>query len=1464
MTASREKGRYARALAIALALASAGCGGMPIRVSSELGWARAERVAAPDADELTVVPGEMVRLESQTPLRVVTLTRTPQGETEVARTLAPEDGIILVRVPLGVTALRVPLNTMAHVGAPREPEMSWFDLETASLAWARSPLGTPFPALAAAARIDGPEIAEIDAVLAESRRGARDVSRADDAILAVRSVVALRAVRALQGVRAYPYARNVDVSLPGPARTRDIEERTFMEVPAGGTVSLPIEGPTSLAVWSRVVRGTADVVAEVRVSERGRLRGASRANVLRVASDENVAARIAATTAAGRDGVDPTLAALRRVFVHVPPGRHTYDVTVSGAPGWIAATDSSAYVRVEDAFSGAKNERHFLARATQACDGSVAPLSVAVCAVALALSGDDDGPRFDHAMAAAPPAARRVAAKLGAGAPADRAADLESDAATSNNAALAIAARDAAASVDLPLRDAWSRGTLRGTSWETVDDGSDPTWFTFLPREAAAAMCPAAPAGAAAVPITSEREVDAQPQGVFTVPWRRVRVVRLLAVAPCKPGEPIEIEVDGQPLTIQPGAERAIWHVVVRGETARVRRLDHGAGHVYALSDDACGGHGTLVHRASPLGEARTLSIPPGVSAPGVEVWLKEGSAAQSFTIASQDGVAQLDVTARVTAAALVAIDEQGARWRRVGTVGLPEGFANGVRAAGPASVAVRLVARGVKGALDANSTEHAQPPNVAAVVAASREILAATTTAARSAAALRRALLLASYGAERAALEDAELAKASAPTAAEDPTVVVRRAILPPAPIPLDSTMAAYGIESDFDPNAARCTAAGDGPRARMAALDKALRQRSKSASFDRNLAVQAATLATLAPQDPRASTLVTLATTGSKWRLLKKVEGGGGRVPRPHEKDANPLVDAEGHLRARLLAGDPFGERFASVSPERPAKAFLADLGNARARLDIVCVPRRLPAPDERCPLKVRVGESPVAAIVGADGRATIELPLGRGRGKGAELEVSIASSKSDHVALVRIVLDAQLPGTTQVEGVGWVLDVPHIQYRFLLPPGRPIRLRPAGAGLLRIDAIPEPGVAAEIVITGGGREIVIPTNGEPKVIPVPAAGEFVVTTRSGPATVAIAERIDVESRGIDGDSDGRGAAVRQVDVTSARVDVSNGAWRDVATASPRPLSWLEDSLGTIESHTGGLAGTIREGASADTALDAYGFEGLTYRRRIESINLFTLAGGLVRVRDGAPTYGGTVSLYEDLALLRLRVSGTAGGFAQNVGTERAYALRTRAFVEYSWHPSPDFFILPRLGYDGYYTSLASPPASSKNVDDDIYNGFRFSRSTFAFLQGLFWYVPFFNDIFYLRLRGTYDATNGAFSHASARPGTFLIFRTIELAANADFQYFERTTGARSTSGIDTTASAGISIHLPVVNGSFEVRPNTMGTLRADGRWQVLAGIALIGSYRRGARDYSSLELAYPEETSGGVPWRTESRGQ
>src|SRR5262249_53935279 len=148
--------------------------------------------------------------------------------------------------------------------------------------------------------------------------------------------------------------------------------------------------------------------------------------------------------------------------------------------------------------------------------------------------------------------------------------------------------------------------------------------------------------------------------------------------------------------------------------------------------------------------------------------------------------------------------------------------------------------------------------------------------------------------------------------------------------------------------------------------------------------------------------------------------------------------------------------------------------------------------------------------------------------------------------------------------------------------------------------------------------------------------------------------------------------------------------------------------------------------------------------------------------------------------------------------------------------WRATRDFFVLPRLGFDGWYTTLRTPPQSTNKIDDDVYNVFRFTHNSLAFAQLLLWWVPRFNDIFYLRGRVTADAAALEFNHAALRSGIFLAFG--DLDSGAFFDAARYTSTASAPSETEFVTGVDINYNAWVVPGSFDVQPGVTGRYRFD----------------------------------------------
>jgi hypothetical protein len=1447
-------------LAAAAGLGSGACRIAPrLEVAGEVVWSEASPTAGPGSlEDLKVNAGDIVRFDTTVPVAAAEVVRSEEGESVVWQTLVPDRGVALLRAGLFTSAVRASREAFrgVHTGEARKPEFGWFELESDAVRWADSPLGTPFPPLAVAERFDPAVFTELDLALGTAFPGAVDPDVTRDVIHAIRTMAALRAVHALEGLRGFPYALNRDIDIKTTGTRRLIDHRYYVLAEPGHSVPVHASGPTELFVWARIAHGRTDAEIEVRVTEEGRLRAVTRGLVRREVDRDATAG--------------DELSQLRHVLIHVPPGEHDYAIETAKAPAFVSAEISLPASRLENMLSSTWHEGPLLDHAERSCRGSsFGP----ACALALALAGQENKPEYARALALLNDMQRRVAERLSQGGPGDFAATVESRAMTGDVSAETLLATQAAETVDQGFHDSWKRTTLRATYWEPVpsalsgaiagaephrvEDVESPQWLTYEPTRNGGPACTEAGG------LGSGREISSSKMTLRAMPWRRAHAIALVAIAPCD-AEPIRLEVDGQTLVAQPAAPRALWHIVVRGETAEVRRLDPGSGHVYSAGNDACGTKMEATAAPARLDTPRAFTFPKDTVAAGLEVWGLAGNGDQTVTVRSPDGRETLRVEVR-SKDGLRGLDPAGSTWARGPRVPLPVWAKDGIVVEGKATAAARAIMRRERGAVptsEATDLPFAVAPDEAQILELSRQIAAAKEPRVRATLLEKRAQLLASFGAQVAALDDAEAAVAlvGASAKGEDLVDTVRRAVRPMAPKTGELLVPAYGLEPDFDAHAQRCKPDAHGPRAEIARLEAAVRDPEETV-FDQDLAVRAVRSIAAAPGDPRANSLEHLALRSSKWRLAHDVSGGAGRVARPIVSTRDRIFDPEGRLRANLAAGRPLGEDVVTVTSEAPANARLAADGR-KVRLDVVCVARDFAKPPGSCPVTYAVGSGAPQTLSLALGEVTpIELSPSVGR---PVLALSLPESESDYAALVRVVFDRETEGTAKVADVGWVLETPHTQHRTLVTPGHPARVEVSGPEVIRIDARAE-GNGATVVATAEGREIPVPTDGEPVLIAVSTTGSVMIAARSGEATLAVARRVAGDAnraptrsaRGPSRSSQGPGAIT---------IDFSGGGWKSAALGSPPPLSWAADRLGTFEADTGVTLETLRAGAttSSGTGVDSYFYEQISYQRRIEAPNLYTVVDGIVRLRNGPPTYAAGAGFYEDWDRYRLRITGTATGYTQEVQGNRAYTLEAQGFVEYSGRIRPDFFILPRLGYDGNYESLGAPPATTVNVDDDVFDPFRYQRRTLVFAQALFWYCPHFNDIYYLRLRGDFDATSGTFSHASVLlPGVLLIFHQAELSLFADFEYFAATPDLRPTAGIDTTVGEQFIWHAVVLPGSFELRPTISSQLRIDNpSWQVSFGINILASARRGQRDYSSLELSFPEETSGGIPWRDESR--
>lgn len=1447
-----------------------------------------------EVDVVEVRGGEIVRLvlRGRGPIEVGERVRGEGGLAEVWRTQAPEGSresdVVIVRPSLLASALLVPRGAVlrVHRGIAPDPGYAWFDHEARVNAWAEGPTPAAFPAIAPAERLDFTLLLRVDRLLWQELERAKDRPGARRAVTSLRRVLGLRAVRLLRSPVGFPYFYDAPVEPSDAAArpSRELSGRRAYLLTGANPLTVRVEGPRLLHVFSHGVRREEDQAVELRVFEGPRQRALSAGG----------APKTAVTVGPERADTTP----LRRAVVHVPPGEHTYRVEAKGGEAFVSLESAAPVVHLGDAFTGIKDERLQLAAARASCGEAKA-----LCALARALAGDDRSDDYQQLLSGLDDEARALAAALAEGAPHDPTVALELAAARGQDEALAALGGAALRLVDDTVRAAWLRGTLRGTRWVVAEAGGETRWLSLLYDDHPA--CERAPED-------PWNEIGKQETTFTTTRYRGAPALELVAAAGCSDQAKVRLAIDGTSIAANPSASLSRWHVLVREARARVRRLDDGDGRVFAIKPEAaaCGAHFGFIGAPRLASRRPALSFEPGVTAPGLEVWLRDGSPRAEVTVVG-GGAGERAVVVALPREGFVAVDANGARWVRVARVALPAWAASGATVIGGDEVAVRAIVRAPERRTDAGEPTfdaetgagagaEADPLDEARLIEASRAIVAADDAVTLGRRYLARAQLLARGAEARAALEDARAAEAlgAKGPGGEEPVAWVR-ANLRPRPkrlLALPDGVNAYGLEPDFDDTAARCrpsVAPNAGPRARLAAVIDELRPRAIPALtsmpamtpdaptsptlWDPALAVRAYQAVEANALDPRGPSVLSRALSGSRWEVARALPDLL-KVQRPHRQPKEGVIDPDGDLRPRVGTGQPFERAsYATVTESRPARLSLTGVAGAKSRLEFACVARSPAAvvkTQARCPLFVQLGEGPhLRAASGADGRGSFDLPPDK------NVTIGLEPAPGRWAALARLVFDREVAGSTHVEGLGWVLLPPGLQWRWLLKADQDVVHKLDGPGLVRVDAVAEPDESVKVVATvtepdaAGARESNVPLDATPVVLSLPRGGVVRVRAIGGAATIAVAERVGRPQAGAD-DPEAEPVLAEAIQPAAPPAPATSRAlldgsdprapWADTAARAERPLSPLEDALGTLAVHGLARSGTLREGDPSLAHRDGYLEQSVAYRRRLESIGLWGGVSGIFRQHEErASSFGATAFVWTHVPAARLRFAGFADVYGQRIDGFEGRTVHPRAYAEWSGRVTPGFYLLPRVGYDGFYTNIESRPASLASIDDDVFNDFRYRRPTVFYQQLMAWWVPYINDILFLRARVTEDVRHGL-SHVGARPGALFAFGDLEVGAWADTTWYRATEGLTKTSKIDVTGVAYALLNLWASAGSLDLQPGVGGRVRADdGGYEVWVLMNVIGSFRRGLRDFASPELAFPEQLGGNVPWRGPAVG-
>jgi hypothetical protein len=1366
----------------------------------------------------TVHSWEVVRIESEAPLRLGVVSR---GITSFENA-SPERGAILFRAPLHGETLLIPGEHRAFRISSHAPAYGWFAIEDAAFAWADSPLGTPFPALAPDVRIPVADAKLLDASLAQKGEEARSLRR----------LYALRVVEALRETAGYPFYDAKDIELPGAVR--DVEDHAYHR---GERQLFTVQGPAMVRIFARAIR-TATVaeigltVLEAKPGSAPRMRALANAFVSPLSKTPPTSA-----------DPDPDLAVVPRALLYVPTGTHPYVLQTQGAGSWIRLERAVPLRHLQDAWK--KDIALLEESALKLCNGSQsAAQSRDACLFAQAITGKE--------QAASPETSKAVhelAEHLSLSGPNPPSRAIEQGA-----LGLPLLNDQRTREVDQEVRHTAATVFDQSSLWTAAVPNTE-AWTVISSEGIAPSEC-----GAKSGP----RDLTRESARYRTQLFRGARALTLAVTADCNENLPITLEVDGTKISAQPESASSTWHILVKNEFSVVRRLDGGTAKIQAseASSDVCTPNLRSMFAAQKLLTPAPLALAfagIGASEPsgtrGVEVWIAAEARSEHLRLLGGDVVLADATIEQPSVTVTEASDAAGKHFRLAGTVAIPAS-ARTITASGGPGLAVRTMLR--------TSKVEAVPVVASGMATLDEKVLTMRSAdvlahegAARGKALRDRALVLAKSGAEKAALEDARAADRLGENATSKSSEAEIQSVLIPwqaRALELAPNQLAYGLEPAFEPMAKRCKVDPGAPRAQIASLEGIFREKPKQAqqAWDPLLLGQSAKLTRTAAADPRVVHLLSRAQLSSRWQ--SRLDLPLPRIPKPDlvpgapEQQVPPL-DGDGYLRARVALGAPFGGRdYAVISAERPARATLTKAQASGIHVHYVCAARKpsIPSP---CPFEVLLDDKSIFQAKNESGIFDIpESALSRA----PQLELRVAATTADKVVAAQIVFDRAFPGAVPThDGKGFTLPNPRTQYRMLLGAQATLKVPVAAATVLRVEARAEtPGASVSAAFASEKREFA--ADGLVQYVEVAQPGVVLLTAVGGAVTLTVQERTaDPENTGAAEESDLRAGIGVPVSISGA----NEGTWRDKVHASEVPLSPFIENLGTFNPGASFVLSTLREGVRDSRAPDAYGEFQLSYRRTIESIKLTTFVGGNARIRNDAPSLGGTLSLYENIERYRLRVFGVVNAWTQVYEGARASSVVPRAFIEYSFHATNTFFILPRLGYEGFYT-FNPPTKGARYLDDDVYNSFRGNRPSLAFLQSLFWFAPHFNDVFYVRLRGSYDLGGARFSHATARPGVFLAAGPFDLGAFYNLSWFLATPGARAASSFDSTVSANATLVGWLSDKSIGLQPGAAAQVRIDdGAYQMSVYLNLLLSARRGIRDFSSLELNFPEAASAGA---------
>jgi hypothetical protein len=451
-----------------------------------------------------------------------------------------------------------------------------------------------------------------------------------------------------------------------------------------------------------------------------------------------------------------------------------------------------------------------------------------------------------------------------------------------------------------------------------------------------------------------------------------------------------------------------------------------------------------------------------------------------------------------------------------------------------------------------------------------------------------------------------------------------------------------------------------------------------------------------------------------------------------------------------------------------------------------------------------------------------------------------------------------------------------------RFLSTSEQPVQVRAQGATALRVDALIGPGtgprsLGIELLVEGqpavrrAQPVCVRPQDpSAPKVppgqkdfdcraiflLPLLAEGTYrIKLTPSGTPRMSLALSLHEDEPAPSAESAIAQAA--QLPVEEAVAATANPALAGV----PRPESSMLRALGTLQVQQQGVFGAY--GRDNPQIGDTYGETSIFYRRRLEGLPIWLKAGAMLRLRNGAPSYGGQGAIFARIPLVELRVFTQLTAFTQSVNGQQEVGVDLNSYLERSFAIVPHLFVLPRFAFTANYQSLnARPPLPMGDpnapmqitpIDLSVFNLYDAAHPTGIYGQVMVWGVPFINMITYGMARLTSNRSVQQLDAITGRFGVDLALRTTELVAEYEIARY-LVNDARQRSLLQNRL--GLDVKQTIwLNRNHRLGLQASGNVEVASRASTfMLGAFWEGSRGRGLDDYATPEINLPQQIGQG----------